>query len=120
MSWVKQKVFLKFLKKIIIKKPIQNSKPAKANKKNDVDVNEISSIVMPIKIVNVYNNTQTISEYNTIAIKFTEFKRKFSIITQKTKVIKLIPFNNKNFKINQVYSSIKVVVVETIWSSKKL
>ena len=43
--------FLKFLKKIVIIKPIQNSKPAKANKKNDVDVKIKSSLIVPIMVV---------------------------------------------------------------------
>jgi hypothetical protein len=43
--------FLKFLKKIIIIKPIQNSKPAKANKKKEVDVKIRSSLIVPTIVV---------------------------------------------------------------------
>ena len=47
----KSKDFLKFLKKIVIIKPIQNSKPAKANKKNEVDVKIMSSLIVPTTVV---------------------------------------------------------------------
>lgn len=43
----KLKDFLKFLNKIVIINPIQNSKPAKANKKKDVDVKTRSSLIVP-------------------------------------------------------------------------
>ena len=43
----KLKDYLKFLKNITIIKPIQNSKPAKANKKNDVEVKIKSSLIVP-------------------------------------------------------------------------
>jgi hypothetical protein len=43
----KSKDFLKFLKNIDKIKPIQNSNPAKANKKNDVEVKTNSSFIMP-------------------------------------------------------------------------
>lgn len=40
--------FLKFLKNIVIIKPIQNSNPAKDNNKNDDDVKIKSSFVIPV------------------------------------------------------------------------
>jgi len=43
--------FLKFLKKIAIIKPMQNSKPAKASRKNDVDVRIKSSLIVPTTVV---------------------------------------------------------------------
>ena len=58
----KSKDFLKFLKNIVIIKPIQNSKPAKANKKKDVEVNTKSSLIVPATVVYVYRITQVISE----------------------------------------------------------
>ena len=43
----KSKDFLKFLNNIVIINPIQNSKPARANKKNDVEVKIKSSLIVP-------------------------------------------------------------------------
>jgi len=43
--------FLKFLKKIVIIKPTQNSKPARANKKKDVEVKIKSSFIVPTTVV---------------------------------------------------------------------
>jgi len=54
--------FLKFLKNIVIMKPIQNSKPARANKKKDVDVNIRSSLIVPAIDVKLYNTTHMTSE----------------------------------------------------------
>jgi len=42
---------LKFLNRIAIINPIQNSNPAKANKKKDVEVNVISSLITPVVVV---------------------------------------------------------------------
>jgi len=47
----KVKDFLKFRKKITIIKPIQNSNPARANKKNEVDDKIISSLIVPVIVV---------------------------------------------------------------------
>ncbi len=47
----KSKDFLKFLKNIVIINPIQNSRPAKANKKKDVDVRTRSSLIVPTTVV---------------------------------------------------------------------
>ena len=44
-------VFLKFLKNIDNKKPIQNSRPAKAITKNDVDISNKSSFIIPTVII---------------------------------------------------------------------
>ncbi len=43
--------FLKFLKKIVIIKPIQNSNPASANKKKEVEVKIKSSLIVPTTVV---------------------------------------------------------------------
>ena len=43
--------FLKFLKKIVIIKPMQNSKPARANKKKEVEVRINSSLIVPTTVV---------------------------------------------------------------------
>jgi len=42
--------FLKFLKNIVIIKPIQNSRPASASKKKEVDVNTKSSLMVPTTV----------------------------------------------------------------------
>ena len=47
----KLNVFLKFLKNITKIKPIQNSKPAKAIMKNDVEINIKSSLMIPFIII---------------------------------------------------------------------
>jgi len=43
--------FLKLRQNIVIIKPIQNSNPAKANKKKDVDVKIKSSFIVPTTVV---------------------------------------------------------------------
>lgn len=48
----------------MINKPNENSKPASANKKNEVDNKLISSFNIPKKIEKIYSKTQIISEYN--------------------------------------------------------
>ena len=47
----KSKDFLKFRKKIIIINPIQNSNPANANKKKEVEVKIKSSLITPVIVV---------------------------------------------------------------------
>jgi len=47
---------------MVIIKPIQNSSPAKANKKKDVDVKIRSSFILPTITVYEYKITQIISE----------------------------------------------------------
>lgn len=47
----KSKDFLKFLKKIVIINPIQNSSPANANKKKEVEVKTRSSLIVPTIVV---------------------------------------------------------------------
>lgn len=64
-----------FLNKIIIKRPNENSKPANANKKNDVDIKLMSSFKEPNKTDKTYNTTHTISEYNIKLNKLLEFKK---------------------------------------------
>jgi hypothetical protein len=47
----RSRVFLKFLKKIVIMNPMQNSRPAKAKNRNVVDNNIKSSIIIPTTAV---------------------------------------------------------------------
>ena len=53
---------LKFLKSINSKKPNENSKPAKPNIKNVLDIRFISSLIEAIKIEKQYNTNQVTSE----------------------------------------------------------
>jgi hypothetical protein len=85
--------FLKFLKNIVIIKPIQNSRPAKASKKNDVEVSIKSSLIVPVIVVYVYKITHVISEYNIIVIKFLLFSKNIKDDNQNKKVQKLIQVN---------------------------
>ena len=64
-----------FLNKIIIKRPKENSKPANANKKKEVDNKFISSFNEPKQTDSTYKITQTISEYNNKLNKLFEFKK---------------------------------------------
>jgi len=43
--------FLKFLKNMVIINPMQNSNPASANKKKEVDVRIRSSFIVPTTVV---------------------------------------------------------------------
>lgn len=58
----KSKNLIKFLKKIVIINPIQNSKLAKAKNKNDDVINVNSSLTLPTTTVSEYNKTHIISE----------------------------------------------------------
>jgi hypothetical protein len=81
----KFKFTLKVLNNIIIKKPIENSKPARANKKNVVDNNNISSFKDPERTLIVYKTAQTSSEYINIFKKLDEFNKKEKTDNQKIK-----------------------------------
>ena len=100
-KWFRLKVFLKFLKKIVIIKPTQNSKPAKARRRNDVDISTTSSLITPTIVVYEYNSTHIISENNIIVNKLILFSKNINNVNQNKIIIKFIQFNNKNFKINQ-------------------
>ena len=60
---------------MIIKRPKENSKPAKASKKNDVDIKLISSFNEPNITDKTYRITHTISEYKIKLNKLLEFKK---------------------------------------------
>ena len=63
------------MNKIIIKSPKENSKPAKANKKKDVDIKLMSSFKEPNITDKTYKTTHTISEYKIKLSKLLEFKK---------------------------------------------
>ena len=115
-------VFLKFLKKIVIIKPKQNSNPANANNKNDVVTIIKSSFVTPTITAQLYKITQTISEYRIMVSKSELFSKNINNATQNITVIKLIQFKNKYIKIilYLYYNSTTVKLFDTTWSSKKL
>lgn len=92
------KDFLNVLNKIVIIKPIQNSKPAKANKKKVVEVSVRSSLIVPTIETYMYKTTHIISEYNIIVNKFLEFKRNIKVVNQNKNVQKLIQVNIKKIK----------------------
>jgi hypothetical protein len=75
---------------MIIKRPKENSKPAKANKKNDVDIKFMSSFNEPNKTDKTYKTTHTISEYKIKLNKLLEFKKNKNKDNQK------IEFQNTN------------------------
>ncbi len=79
-------------------KPMQNSKPANANKKNEVDVNIKSSLIVPTTVVYVYRTTQTISEYKIIVTRFLELIKNILVDNQNKKVKKLIQVNTNTIK----------------------
>lgn len=81
----KFKLFLKFLNNMIIKKPIENSKPATANKKNVKEYNVMSSLFDPtIKLI-MYNVIQMTSEYKKIFKKFEGLNNIINISVQNTR-----------------------------------
>ena len=88
-----KKDFLKFLNKIVIIKPIQNSKPASASKKNVVDVNVRSSLIVPTTETYIYKTTHIISEYNIIVNKFLELNKNIKVVNQNRNVQKLTQVN---------------------------
>jgi len=85
--------FLKLRKKIVIIKPMQNSRPARANKKKDVDVNTKSSFIVPIIATYEYKITQIISEYIIIVTKFLELIKNIEVDSQNSKTKKLTQVN---------------------------
>ena len=94
-DWSMLNDFLKFLKNIVIINPIQNSKPARANKKKVVDIKTKSSLITPTTAVYVYNKTQTISEYKIIVVKSILLSKNINKTNQNINVMKFIQFNNK-------------------------
>jgi hypothetical protein len=87
--------FLKFLNKITMIKPIQNSKPAKPSKKKVVDVKVTSSLILPTIATYTYNITHIISEYKIIVNKFFEFNKNIKEENQNKNVQKFTQFNIK-------------------------
>lgn len=81
----KFKFSLNVLNNIIIKKPIENSKPAKANKKKVVDNKSNSSFNDPETTLMVYKIAQTSSEYKRILKKLDEFSKNEKTDNQKIK-----------------------------------
>jgi hypothetical protein len=79
-------------------KPMQNSRPANANKKNEVDVNIKSSLIVPTTVVYAYRTTQTISEYKIIVTRFLELIKNILVDNQNKKVKKLIQVNTNTIK----------------------
>ena len=79
-------------------KPIQNSRPANANKKNEVDVSIKSSLIVPTIVVQAYRTTQTISEYRIIVTRFLELIKNILVDNQNKKVKKLIQVNTNIIK----------------------
>lgn len=90
------------LNKSTIRNPIQNSNPAKANKKKVVDVKVTSSLIEPTTLVYVYSNTQIVSEYIIRYKRFWGLNKNKKIITHIINVIKFIKLNDIFFKIIQV------------------
>ena len=80
------------MNKIIIKSPKENSKPAKANKKKDVDIKLMSSFKEPNITDKTYKTTHTISEYKIKLSKLLEFKKIKIKIIKKLNFKKLINF----------------------------
>jgi hypothetical protein len=78
--------FLKFLKIMIIKKPVENSKPASASKKNEI-LRIKSSFNTPIMTDKQYNIIHINSEYKRIYKIFVGFIKKKRRTNQKIKVI---------------------------------
>lgn len=76
--------------------PIQNSKPAKANKKKVLEVIIRSSLSVPTVAAQLYKTTHMISEYKIIVIKFFELDKNINIVNQNESVIKLTHVNTKN------------------------
>ena len=68
-------MYLTVLNKIIISNPKENSKPANAKKKKDIEYKFMSSFILPYNKVIIYNNIHTISEYKSKEIKLFEFKK---------------------------------------------
>lgn len=70
-------------------KPIQNSNPARANKKNEVEINIQSSTITPLITEKEYNKTHTSSEYNIIVNKLLFLNKNIKETIQNKNVIKL-------------------------------
>ena len=78
-----------FLNRIIINKPKENSKPAKASKKKDVESKLISSFKEPNNTDKTYKTTHTISEYKIKLNRLLEFKKNKNKDNQKIKFQKI-------------------------------
>jgi hypothetical protein len=78
--------------------PIQNSKPAKANRKKVVDVKTRSSLIVPTMDTYTYKTTHIISEYKIIVSRFLEFNKNIKVVNQNKNVQKLTQVNIKKIK----------------------
>jgi len=85
----KLKSILKFLKRTSNSIPIENSKPAKANKKKEIEYRFKSSIRLPLNIDITYNITQTNSEKSKTDKKLNLLKKKIIKEIQKTELQKI-------------------------------
>jgi len=78
--------FFKFLKKIVIMNPRQNSNPASARKKNVVVITTKSSLIVPNMVTKQYNTTQTISEKIITLIRLLGLSKNINTEVQKINV----------------------------------
>lgn len=85
----KLKSILKFLKRTNNSIPIENSKPAKANKKKEIEYRFKSSIRLPLNIDIIYNITQTNSEKSKTDKKLNLLKKKIIKEIQKIEFQKI-------------------------------
>lgn len=87
----------KFLNKIEISIPIENSNPLKPKIKKEKESNVVSEKITPQYIVKVYKTNQISSDNISIEIKFLFLKKKFTIQNQKIKLKKDIHVIILNF-----------------------
>ena len=85
----KLKSIWKFLNRTSNSIPIENSKPAKANKKKEIEYRFKSSIRLPLNIDITYNITQTNSEKSKTDKKLNLLKKKIIKEIQKTEFQKI-------------------------------
>ena len=102
----KLKSILKFLNRTSNSIPIENSKPAKANKKKEIEYRFKSSIRLPLNIDITYNITQTNSEKSKTDKKLNLLKKKLLKRSKKqsfkksikTAISKISWLKNLNYK----------------------
>lgn len=80
---LKEKSILKFLNKVNKRIPIENSRPAIANKKKDIEYKLISSFKLPLKTESVYRVTHKISENRSMLKKLDLLKINTKTANQK-------------------------------------
>jgi len=113
----KLKSILKFLNITKSNIPNENSNPAKASKKKDIENKFISSTILPLMMVIVYKITHINSEISKIDKKLYLLNTKINIDIQK-KVFQKI--NHDCILILYNYNSIDSLKLAITWSSKKL